>query len=49
MVIQGRKKADPDLHLRRVFVWSSARAGAAAKARAKKLERARGDLDPTFD
>ncbi len=45
MVIQGRKKAEPDLHLRRVFVWSSARAGAAAKARAKKLERARGDLD----
>ena len=45
MVIQGKKKADPDLHLRRVFVWSSARASAAAKARAKKLERARGDLD----
>lgn len=31
--------------LRRVFVWSSADAGAAAKARAKKLERAREDLD----
>lgn len=31
--------------LRRIFVWSSADAGAAAKARAKKLERAREDLD----
>jgi len=45
MVLTGKKKADPDLELRRVFVWSSARAGAAAKARAKKLERARGDLE----
>ena len=33
------------LELRRVFVWSSAAAGAAARARAKKLERARDDLD----
>jgi transposase len=31
--------------LRRVFVWSSADAGAAATARTKKLERAREDLD----
>lgn len=45
MVLTGKKKSDPDLCLRRVFVWSSARAGAAAKARAKKLERARGDLE----
>ena len=46
MVLTGKKKkADPDLELRRVFVWSSARAGAAAKARSKKLERARGDLE----
>jgi transposase len=45
MVMKGKKKSEPDLHLRRVFVWSSARAGAAAKARAKKLERARGDLE----
>src|SRR6266571_3120971 len=44
MVLAG-KKADPDLELRRVFVWSSARAGAAAKARSKKLDRARGDLE----
>ena len=33
------------IELRRVFVWSSADAGAAAKSRAKKLERAREDLD----
>lgn len=45
MVIRGKKKSEPDLCLRRVFVWSSARAGAAAKARANKLERARGDLE----
>ncbi len=45
IVICGKKKSEPDLCLRRVFVWSSARAGAAAKARAKKLERARGDLE----
>ena len=45
MVLAGKKKSDPVLELRRVFVWSSARAGAAAKARAKKLERARGDLE----
>ena len=34
----------PGLDLRRVFVWSSADAGAAAQARAKKLDRARDDL-----
>lgn len=45
MVLTGKKKADPDLALRRVFVWSSARAGAAEKARSKKLDRARGDLE----
>ncbi len=33
------------LKLRRVFVWSSANAAAAANARAKKLDRARDDLD----
>ena len=32
------------LDLRRVFVWSSANADAAAKSRAKKLDRARADL-----
>jgi len=33
------------INLRRVFVWSSADAGAAANARVKKLGRAREDLD----
>ena len=34
-----------ELELRRVFVWSSADAGAAANARTKKLERATTDLE----
>ena len=38
------QKGEP-IQLRRIFVWSSADAGAAAVARAKKLERAREDLD----
>ena len=42
-----KKAKDPGLDLRRVFVWSSADAGAAAKARAKKLDRARDDLELT--
>jgi transposase len=45
MTIAGKRAADPVLRVRRVFVWSSARAGAAATARARKLDRARGDLD----
>ncbi|WP_308283281.1 IS1634 family transposase [Pseudonocardia nigra] len=45
ITISGRRKRDPVLGLRRVFVHSSARAGAAATARAKKLARARDDLD----
>jgi len=45
MTIAGKRKADPLLWLRRVFVHSSARAQAAASARAKKLDRARDDLD----
>jgi len=40
-----KKAKHGGLDLRRVFVWSSANAGAAAKARAKKLDRARHDLD----
>ena len=40
-----KKAKDPGLDLRRVFVWSSADAGAATTARAKKLDRARSDLD----
>jgi transposase len=45
MVLTGKNKGDPALDLRRVFVWSSARAGAAANARTKKLDRARDDLE----
>lgn len=35
----------PPLTLRRVYVYSTARASAAATARTKKLDRARGDLE----
>lgn len=42
--ITGPRKKDPVLRLRRVFVHSSARAHAAATARAKKLDRATDDL-----
>jgi transposase len=44
MSLAGPRKRDPVLGLRRIFVHSSARAGAAATARAKKLDRARDDL-----
>lgn len=42
--ITGPRKKDPSFTVRRVFVYSSARAEAAATARAKKLDRARDDL-----
>jgi hypothetical protein len=45
MTITGKRKAAPVLQVRRVFVWSSARAGAAATARARRLERATDDLE----
>jgi len=45
MTIGGRRSTDPALRVRRVFVWSSARAGAAATARARKLDRATDDLE----
>jgi transposase len=45
MSIAGRRKTDPVYTLRRVFIYSSARADAAAHARAEKLDRARDDLD----
>jgi hypothetical protein len=45
MSLAGPRKSDPVLALRRVFVHSSARADAAGKARALKLDRARGDLE----
>jgi transposase len=44
MNLAGPRKSDPVLALRRVFVHSSARAQAAVSARAKKLDRARDDL-----
>jgi transposase len=44
MTIAGKRTTDPVLRLRQVFVWSSARAQAAATARARKLDRARDDL-----
>ncbi len=45
MTIAGKRKRDPVHTLRRVFVHSTARAHAAATARAKKLDRATDDLD----
>lgn len=41
----GKRKRHPVLHLRRVFVHSAARAQAAVTSRAKKLDRARDDLE----
>ena len=40
-----KRKSDPAITLRRIFVHSSARASGAAASRAKKLARARDDLD----
>jgi transposase len=45
MTIAGKRATDPMLRVRRVFVWSSARASAAATARARKLDRAQDDLE----
>lgn len=45
MTLAGPRKKDPVLTLRRVFVHSTARAHAAATARAKKLDRATAELD----
>src|SRR5664279_6343924 len=44
MTLAGRHKRARPLRLRRIFVHSTARAGAAATARTKKLDRARDDL-----
>jgi len=44
MTLTGPRKRDPGYTVRRVFVFSSARAEAAGHARAKKLDRASGDL-----
>jgi hypothetical protein len=40
-----RRKSDPPITLRRIFVHPSARASAAAASRTKKLARARDDID----
>lgn len=45
LTLAGKHKRDKPLQLRRIFVHSSARAGAAKTARTKKLDRARGDLE----
>jgi hypothetical protein len=44
ITLPARRKTDPDLAVRCVLVWSSARAQAAASSRTKKLDRARDDL-----
>ena len=41
----SKRKSDPPIRLRRIFVHSTARAHAAATSRAKKLARAEDDLD----
>ena len=40
----SKRKSDPPIRLRRIFVHSTARAAAAATSRAKKLARAEDDL-----
>jgi transposase len=44
ITLKAKRKTEADLAVRCVFVWSSARAQAAATSRAKKLDRARDDL-----
>jgi transposase len=44
ITLKAKRKADADLVVRCVFVWSSARAQATAASRAKKLARATDDL-----
>jgi hypothetical protein len=44
VTLPGKRTAEPELAVRCVLVWSSARAQAAARSRAKKLDRARQDL-----
>jgi transposase len=45
MVLPGPRKADPEVHCRRVFVWSAGNAEAAETNRARKLTRATEDLE----
>jgi transposase len=44
ITLGAKRKTEADLVVRCVFVWSSARAQAAARSRAKKLDRATEDL-----
>lgn len=44
-MLPPKSRKGSGLELRRVFVWSSANAAAAEKSRAKKLDRARDDLE----
>ncbi len=43
--LRGPRRKDPVPTLRTVYIWSSARAHAAAAVRSGKLDRARDDLD----
>jgi transposase len=45
ITLKAKRTTEPELAVRCVFVWSSARAKAAAHSRAKKLDRARADLE----
>ena len=45
VTLAAKRKSDADLTVRCVFVWSSARAQAAARSRAKTLDRAHDDLE----
>ncbi len=45
MTLSGKARRDPTLTIRRVLVWSWARAQAAQTNRARKLDRAHHDLD----
>jgi transposase len=45
ITLKAKRTTEPDLAVRCVFVWSSARAQAAATSRAKKLDRAQADLE----
>jgi transposase len=45
ITLGAKRTTEAELAVRCVFVWSSARAQAAATSRAKKLDRARADLE----
>ncbi len=45
VIRNSKRKSDPPIRLRRIFVHSTARASAALTSRTKKLTRAKDDLD----